>query len=163
MGYINFEVEGADDIRLVKLALTEQLRSIPREIDKTFTHEARILRDRARAKIKAQPTPKKAGHTGLRREIAAGVHYVRINPKPEWTGIRISTMMPERDEAMLPRGTDSPIKGWRHPVFGNRNNWVRQHGAYSWFIDTMQDAEEDMRVRLQWVFEDAAEDIDAVT
>jgi hypothetical protein len=31
------------------------------------------------------------------------------------------------DQQSLPRHLDSP-KGWRHPVFGNKNNWVHQQG-----------------------------------
>lgn len=69
--------------------------------------------------------------TGLRTRVArslaleiktAGQPRVRFVAKPE--------KMPT-DERNMPRNLDSP-KGWRHPVYGNREMWVAQMGG-SWF------------------------------
>lgn len=157
---IGFEVTGLDHLRRLRLHLTEEAnRTIPRDIDTSVMAGARFLRDVARKKVLAQPTPQNAGHTGMRAEIARGVRVRRVAPGT----IRLTTQMSESDEAMLPRGTDMPRKGWRHPVFGNRDVWVRQHGPYSWFIDTMQDGEDNIRERLELVLERAAERIDRVS
>jgi hypothetical protein len=159
MGYISFEVEGLADLRLIRLALTQANREIPREMSKAVTTQARLLRDEARAEIVAMPTPQQAGHTGMRKEIAAGVHVNRLPLVGDATGVRIGTRMTERDEAMLPRGMDSPIKGWRHPFFGDKTRWYRQHGIYSWFMDTMEDGHDPLERRLYEVLRDARDDI----
>ena len=158
MGYISFEIEGLADLRLIRLALTEANRDVPREMTKAVTTQARLLRDEARAEIVAMPTPKQAGHTGMRKEIAAGVHNTRLPLTGDATGVRIGTRMSERDEAMLPRGMDSTIKGWRHPTFG-RDPWVRQYGIYSWFMDTMEDGHDPLERRLYEILRDARDAI----
>ena len=72
-------------------------------------------------------------HTGLRARLAAGVGV-----RPSVGGIRFTTSMTEPDEAALPRGMDSGEFGWRHPVYGNMNNWVHQRGG-TWFRETIAD------------------------
>lgn len=61
---------------------------------------------------------------GLRASIAAATK-LQITAK----GVRFvvnSARMPA-DQRTLPRHLDSP-KGWRHPVFGDRETWVHQRG-----------------------------------
>lgn len=61
---------------------------------------------------------------GLRTSIAAATK-LQITAR----GIRFvvaSANLPE-SQRTLPRHLDSP-KGWRHPVFGNREHWVHQQG-----------------------------------
>jgi hypothetical protein len=62
---------------------------------------------------------------GLRQTIASATRLQQTTK-----GIRIvinSQRLPE-DQRSLPRRLDSD-KGWRHPVFGNRSNWVSQKGG----------------------------------
>jgi hypothetical protein len=158
MGYISFEVEGLEDLRMVRLALTQANRDIPRDMAKAINAEARQLRDEARAEIIAMPTPQQAGTTGMRKEIAAGVHISRLPLAGDASGVRIGTRMTERDENYLPRGMDSR-KGWQHPFFGDKDNWYRQYGQYSWFMDTMADGENDLERRLYEVLRDNRDDI----
>jgi hypothetical protein len=40
------------------------------------------------------------------------------------------------DQRTLPARLDSQ-KGWRHPVFGNRSQWVDQKGG-PWFVETLK-------------------------
>jgi hypothetical protein len=65
-------------------------------------------------------------HTGLRGRLAAGVR-----PEVTPSGIRIVATA-EPGERALPRGMDNGPRGWRHPVYGNRDVWVQQRGG-SWF------------------------------
>jgi hypothetical protein len=61
---------------------------------------------------------------GLRRSIASAIK-LQVTAR----GVRFivnSTQLPP-DQRTLPRHLDSP-KGWRHPVFGNREQWVHQEG-----------------------------------
>lgn len=63
-------------------------------------------------------------HAGLRATIAAATK-LQITAK----GVRFvvqSSKLPETQRS-LPRHLDSE-KGWRHPVFGDKNVWVHQQG-----------------------------------
>lgn len=68
------------------------------------------------------------------REAAARTVRIQITTR----GIRIisdSKAMPA-NQRTLPKRLDSP-KGWRHPVFGNRQVWVTERGK-PWFGATIQ-------------------------
>jgi hypothetical protein len=71
--------------------------------------------------------------TSLRETVAKATRQ-QITAK----GVRIivdSKKLPESQQS-LPRHLDSE-KGWRHPVFGNRNNWVSQKGG-PYFASTIK-------------------------
>jgi hypothetical protein len=70
---------------------------------------------------------------GLRDTVARATR-LQITAK----GVRFlvdSKQLPQ-DQRSLPRHLDSD-KGWRHPVFGNRNNWVSQKGG-PYFANTIK-------------------------
>lgn len=70
--------------------------------------------------------------TGLRRTVAAATG-LRVRAR----GVTIecnSSRMPA-DQRNLPRALDSP-RGWRHPVYGNREVWAHQMGG-PWFYKTL--------------------------
>lgn len=92
-------------------------------------------------------------HTGLRGRIAAGVGM-----KTTVKGVRITTSMPHGQEE-LPRGEDNGMRGWRHPVYGNRDVWVQQRGA-SWFKSTISDDRPRFERALGDVLDRACEEID---
>lgn len=75
-----------------------------------------------------------AKHTGLRAEVAAGVGIQ--TSLGEGARVRFTTSMADPQKAELPRGLDNGMAGWRHPVFGNMDNWVHQRGG-SWFKQTI--------------------------
>lgn len=77
------------------------------------------------------------GHTGMRARIAEG-----LGSRTGWAVsrnapfLRVYTSMREQDEAIIPRGMDSP-KGWRHPLFGNKDRWYMSLPIRGgWFSDT---------------------------
>lgn len=71
-------------------------------------------------------------HFGLRAAVARGVKS-RVKYSGYTVGARIyedTSALPE-DQRKLPRYLNRP-SGWRHPVFGNRDQWVHQVGG-EWF------------------------------
>lgn len=134
-----------------------------REVDETLSDKFRAaLEEAARPTIEqlrraalALPAHK-AKHTGLRGRIAAGVG-ITVQSR----GVRITTSMPAGQEE-LPRGEDNGLRGWRHPVFGNRDVWVSQHGG-SWFKNTISDDRPNFEHALGSVLDKACNDIDRAT
>lgn len=72
--------------------------------------------------------------TGLRRTVAGAV-TTRVFASGAKAGveIRIPQAKMPADQRKLPRYLDS-TGGWRHPVFGNRDNWVRQTGSPYFYV-----------------------------
>lgn len=110
-----------------------------------------ILRD---VRVAALSLPARGvKHTGLRARLAKGVGVqVGVGNSAR---MRITTRMDDPTEAALPRGEDNGIRGWRHPVFGNTDNWVHQPGG-SWFRETIADDRDLIEQRLQDVLDEAA-------
>lgn len=74
---------------------------------------------------------------GLRSTVASRVKVsVRISGKRPGVRIRVSKAGMPRGFNNAPKRLNS-AKGWRHPVFGNRDLWVTQHGKPGWFDDTV--------------------------
>jgi hypothetical protein len=137
----------------VSKQLTKENRQLPRDFKNSVNEVARGLRDAAKVRALQEPALK-GKHTGLRAKVSGGVKIIQIE-----SGVRIITSMPKEDEAIIPRGMDT-VRGWRHPVFGRKNNWVRQtSGTESWFMDTMQKGHEPLRNRLIRDINDAAQRI----
>lgn len=127
---------------------------IPREARDTIERDAKTLAEVARGRVLGLPTPANAGHTGLRAKVAAGVHVERQGNG----GVRVQTSMPTRSEGIIPRGLDR-AKGWRHPLFGDKNHWFSNPG-YDWFISTFSNAEDKIEKDLTSVLERAANTVD---
>lgn len=147
------------------------------EMGPEFQRVANALREidakgpsRMRAKMKQAATPIVADvraaalslpargvkHTGLRARLAKSVSVqasVGNNAR-----VRFVTRMNNPSEAMLPRGEDSGNTGWRHPVYGNQDNWVHQRGG-SWFRETIEDDGDLVERRLTDVLEEFAQQV----
>jgi hypothetical protein len=93
------------------------------------------MRRLAKARARGRQTRARRGGnlaTGLRDSIARGVKG-RVQYSGHRYGAQIvahTSGLPQ-SQRRLPRHLDSP-RGWRHPVFGNREVWVSQYGA-PWF------------------------------
>lgn len=74
-------------------------------------------------------------HTGLRSLIARSVQA-----RSATEGENVALVVGIRRDVM---GTKHSLPGhieqgqWRHPVFGNRENWVTQTGKRGWFTDAI--------------------------
>ncbi|MFI1001985.1 hypothetical protein ACIP10_15325 [Streptomyces galbus] len=51
--------------------------------------------------------------------------------------------------------------GWRHPVYGNREVWVQQHGKTGWFDEAFQGRESNYRQAVEAAMESMARRIAA--
>jgi hypothetical protein len=130
----------------VEASLQEKIRGNVREAAAPVVADIR----RAALALPAHGTK----HTGLRARLAAGVQV-------ETSGlgrIRFNATMDDPQEAELPRGEDSGIAGWRHPVYGNSNVWVHQIGGH-WFRSVISDHREEFDRKIQDAIEQAANQI----
>lgn len=137
-------------------------KTIPAGLRQQMREGAEAAAQRAKAavmKVGVRGGP--AGHTGLRARVAGGVGVrsgIGRNPYS-----RIYTSMAEQDEAIIPRGLDSP-EGWRHPVFGHRDRWVTSLPTHpGWFTDTIADQGDNIQRALEGVLERAAKEVDAAS
>lgn len=105
-----------------------------------------------------------AGHTGMRARVAAGVRVRQATQVGDFSSLRITTSMPENDEAIIPRGLDSP-KGWRHPLFGNRAHWFRSiPTSTGWLTETVAEHREEIaNAMTEGALERAAAVVDRVS
>lgn len=150
---LGFNVIAGPEWERVVAALTRADAQMQGKLRDAIEDDAERLADVARGRVLGLPTPANAGHTGLRVKVAAGVHVERQGTG----GVRVQTSMPTRSEGVIPRGLDRP-KGWRHPLFGDKNNWFSNPG-YDWFISTFAHSEKLIEHDLDKVLERAAKDI----
>lgn len=88
------------------------------------------------AKQAARAIPSKGRGTGLRTRIAAAIGVqIRTGAKTAGVRIRVASSRMPADQRKLPRALDVS-RGWRHPVYGNRNAWVTQDG-HPYFLKTL--------------------------
>lgn len=93
-----------------------------------FDASADYVRALKAAKAGKVARSRKAPPHGLRARIARGV-----KSRVKWSGFKygaqvvVDTTGLPRSERRLPKHLNNP-KGWRHPVFGNRENWTTQSG-----------------------------------
>lgn len=125
--------KAAADLRVVE-------NRLPSWIEAQMDDAIDPLVARAKAAVKSidvQGGP--AGHTGLRSRVAAGVGVRKGISTKSNAYFRIYTSMADASQSPIPRGLDSP-KGWRHPLFGNKNHWFQSRPTRpGWFTDTIAD------------------------
>jgi len=131
---LGFNVIAGPEWARVVAALGRANDDLPGDLGDAIEEDAKELANRAKFRVMALPTPRQAGHTGLRRRVARGVHVV----KQGTGGVRVQTSMVDPSEGIIPRGLDRP-EGWRHPLFGDKNHWYRNPG-YDWFISTFSNS-----------------------
>ena len=151
--WLGYSVISGPEWERVIAALGRANDDIPDELRESIVDDAENLADVARSRVLGLPTPRNAGHTGLRAKVAAGVHVERQGTG----GVRVQTSMPTASEGIIPRGLDR-VKGWRHPLFGDKNHWYSNPG-YDWFLSTFSNAENLIESHLDQVLERAARDI----
>lgn len=137
------------------VALHEADDSLTERIPDEMRQLANRLAEVARRRVLEEPVHG-LKQRGLRAELAAGVTVEDIPG-----GAHIGTSMPDINERNLPSDTDDPIRGWSHPVFGNRKVWVHESFAFSWFMDSVASLEawNDGMESLQKVLDEAARQI----
>jgi hypothetical protein len=155
---IQIAIIAGDEFRRVGDALREIDASLPGEFRKELRDAAKPFAQEVKARVRRLPTPRHAGHTGLRARVARGV---RVQAKlGRNSGVRIVTSMDRRNEAIIPRGLDSrtKLRGWLHPVFGH-GPMVLQEGG-SWFIEPLSEKRPQLVKVLLHVLNDAAQRVE---
>jgi len=132
--------------------LRKELRKAAQPAVQAAKREARSLPSRG---VKGGTSRHPHRRNQLRRKLARGVRVQASTGGRRGAGLRIVTAMPTASEALLPRGFDSP-EGFRHPVFGNRDVWVRQDGA-SWFRQPIGRQSHEVRARVARVIDETAQ------
>lgn len=145
-------ISGPEWLRVIA-ALERVDAELPHRLRDSIRKDAEDLADVARRRVIGLPTPRNAGHTGLRVEVAAGVQVIDRGEG----GIRITTNMPSASKGIIPRGLDR-AKGWRHPLFGDKSHWFSNPG-YDWFLSTFSQGQGRVEKGLDKVLENAAKDI----
>lgn len=75
---------------------------------------------------------------GLRQAIARRIRaQAKLSGRTPGARVRVSKRGMPRGFELAARRTNRR-KGWRHPVYGNRNVWVSQLGKPGWFDDPMR-------------------------
>lgn len=151
---LGFNIIAGPEWERVIAALGRVDEQLPGDLGDSIERDAERLAAVARGRVLGLPTPRNAGHTGLRAKVAAGVHVERQGTG----GVRVQTSMPTKSEGIIPRGLDRP-KGWRHPLFGDKNHWFSNPG-YDWFISTFSNAEDEVKRNLEDVLERAADSVE---
>lgn len=145
-------ISGPEWLRVIE-ALGRVDAELPHRLRDSIRKDAEDLADVARGRVLGLPTPRNAGHTGLRAKVAAGVKVIDRGEG----GVRVTTTMPTASEGIIPRGLDR-AKGWRHPLFGDKNHWYNNPG-YDWFLSTFSHGEGQVEKGLDRVLEKAARDV----
>lgn len=145
-------LSGPEWLRVIE-ALGRVDAELPHRLREAIRKEAEDRADIARGRVLGLPTPSNAGHTGLRKKVAAGVEVIDRGEG----GVRVTTTMPKPSEGIIPRGLDR-IKGWRHPLFGSKDHWFSNPG-YDWFLSTFSHDADGFEKELDKVLEKAAHDV----
>lgn len=127
---------------------------------------ARELRDAAKPVVQAVQdaileSPSKHDGT-LRREAAKTVSAAvgTAGKQVTLTIVSRGSQMPD-GKGNLPAYLNDGTR-WRHPVFGDRRNWVLQSSrATGWFDKTINDRAGDLRAAAQAALDDTARELEA--
>lgn len=131
----------ADDLRDISTALRTEQDGV--KLGRDLARRLRQAVEPAVTEAKGRVLAMDSG--GLRRDggsLRAAV-AAKVGAQALLSGKRAGVRVRARRSGM-PRGfANAPKrlnsdKGWRHPVFGNRDTWVSQVGAPNWFDDPMQ-------------------------
>lgn len=145
-------VDMGPEWRTVRAALNREESAASRKFRAALEDAAGPIIAKVRREAMALPA-RGAKHTGLRGRLAAGV---RVQPGAQ--SVRIVATAVDPTETALPRGMDNGPRGWRHPVYGNREVWVQQRGG-SWFREPISEEGDTVERELTDVLEEMAQTI----
>jgi hypothetical protein len=84
------------------------------------------------------PVKGTSGSTGLRKRLSKSVHLnVRTTGRRAGVSIQADAKRMPNGQKALPALTEGTKYPWRHPVFGNEENWVTQD-AHPWFYPALK-------------------------
>lgn len=154
-GTVRVHVVAGPEFTRVAIALRAIDQALPRQLRGEMRDAVKPSVAEAKEKVRTMPVAGHSGTTGLRREVARGVKIQAGLSGRRGAHLRVVTAMTRPDAEIIPRGLDRAA-GWRHPVFGNRDNWVVQRPQRpGWFLETLSDARDPIEMALTHVLEKA--------
>lgn len=120
------------------LAAEADGKALRKELAKNLRDALKPAAAQAKSGIMGMSSLGRAGSPGLRSSIAR-----RIRPEVKlggrWSGARVKAFKTPnlRNFKNAPKRTNS-ARGWRSPVFGDREVWVQHHGKPDWFDRPLQ-------------------------
>lgn len=137
----------------LRTALRRRIRDAAKGVAEDVKAEA--LKPGEGVGTKAGWTPRivrtKKGTTGLRQNIAGAVK-VGILTGNSRSGVRITTNAPLA-------GAWQARRGWRHPVFDDRDTWVQQKGRPDYFYGTVWDGRDQVKSAVESAMQEAADSL----
>jgi hypothetical protein len=123
---IDIEVRGGGELVRINRALRAMDNpEVTRRFRRELREAARPLVPQVRASIQAIPS--RTGNGSLRAEMAKATRIeVRTAARDANVSIRVDGRKMPTGRRSLQAYMEGTKKPWRHPVFGNREVWVRQ-------------------------------------
>lgn len=134
-------------------------KAVQAKLAKIVDEQQRTARSMAVKGVKGRGTARRDQFNSKRKRALKGGHGLRasvargIKSKVSYTGRKLGariTVDPKglpQSQRKLPRYLNRP-KGWRHPVWGNRERWVEQHGE-PYFDDPIRRHRDEVRKAVQ--------------
>jgi hypothetical protein len=133
----------------LRTALRRRIRDAAKGVAEDVKAEA--LKPGEGVGTKAGWTPRIVRTTGLRQNIAGAVK-VGILTGNARSGVRITTNAPLA-------GAWQARRGWRHPVFDDRDTWVQQKGRPDYFYGTVWDGRDQVKSAVESAMQEAADSL----
>ena len=135
----------------LRTALRRRIRDAAKGVAEDVKAEA--LKPGEGVGTKAGWTPRivRTKKTGLRQNIAGAVK-VGILTGNSRSGVRITTNAPLA-------GAWQARRGWRHPVFGDRDAWVQQRGRPDYFYGTVWAGRDRVKTAVEEAMKEAADSL----
>lgn len=146
---MSISANGAQEFRALAKRLRKTQPDLRKKLRQKIAEAGKPAVDDVKATVRALPVSSHGGGQAQRREFRAGkartekaaerarrrggglretiASATRVQQTTKGVRIIVASSRLPREQQTLPRHLDS-AKGWRHPVFGNRDNWVHQQG-----------------------------------
>jgi hypothetical protein len=124
--------EGLDAL-VRSLRQEEDGKQLRKDLAKNMREALKPGAEQAKSSIMGMVSVHGAAQPALRSSIARKIRpEVKLGGR--WSGARVKAFKTKniRGFPNAPKRTNS-ARGWRHPVYGSRENWVHQRGKLEWF------------------------------
>jgi hypothetical protein len=133
-------VEGLDAL-VRAIRAEEDGKDLRKELAKNMREALKPGATQAKSQIMSMSSAGLRTAPALRSSIARKIRpEVKLGGR--WSGARVKAFKTKnvRGFPNAPKRTNR-ASGWRHPVWGNREVWVNQHGKVDWFDRSFQGRE----------------------
>ncbi|MEV6790905.1 hypothetical protein AB0M87_02665 [Streptomyces sp. NPDC051320] len=147
--------EGLDQLARA-LKAEEDGKQLRKELAANLRAALKPGADQAKGSIMGMVSLHGSTQPALRSAIAKKIRpEVKLGGR--WTGARVKAFKTKnvRGFPNAPKRTNSS-RGWRHPVWGNRENWVQQRGKIEWFDRAFQGRQDIYKQAVHAAMEDMA-------